>query len=85
MKILRVIPSVNTECGGPINGLINTTQGLVDIGHEVSIATLDAPGSPWLKDFPYQIYSFRSRLGNYSFSKQFKNWLKENLNCYFLR
>lgn len=82
MKILRVIPSVNTECGGPVNGLINTTQGLVDRGHEVSIATLDAPGSLWLKDFPYQVYSFRSRLGNYSFSKQFENWLKEKVSCY---
>lgn len=82
MKILRVIPSVNTECGGPINGLINTTQGLVDRGHEVNVATLDAPGSPWLKDFPHQIFSFRSRLGNYSFSKQFENWLKENVSRY---
>lgn len=80
MNILRVIPSVNPQAGGPINGLINSSKGLVDKGHNVVVASLDEPESSWVDNFPYELHSFSSSLGVYSYSKPFKQWLYANVN-----
>jgi len=82
MKILRVIPSVNPAAGGPINGLVNTTDILISRGYQVDIAALDEPNSSWVRDFPYPLYTFSSTLGTYSYSASFKEWIDKNVINY---
>lgn len=43
MKVLQVIPTLNPELGGPIEGAIQQGQALVNRGHSVHIATVDSP------------------------------------------
>ena len=82
MKILRVISSVDLKGGGPINGLINSSKLLVEMGHNVEVVCLDSPYNDYLNEFPFKVYTFPSLLGSYSYSKQFSNWMLENINDY---
>lgn len=79
MKILRVISSVNPQAGGPINGLVNSSKGLIDKGHTVVVASLDDPESDFVNSFTYELYTFSSSLGVYSYSPNFKKWLQKNV------
>ena len=82
LKILRVISSVNSKAGGPINGLINSTAGLVNLGHSVDVAALDNPIAPWVGDFDIPLYTFESTLGVYSYSTGLAKWLNNNVANY---
>ncbi|GAB2694160.1 glycosyltransferase [Aliiglaciecola aliphaticivorans] len=79
MKILRVIPSVDKTNGGPINGLLNSSKGLVDRGHEVTVLSLDNPNEKHIADFPFPLITFKGSLGIFKYSALFKSWLKENV------
>jgi glycosyltransferase involved in cell wall biosynthesis len=82
MKILRVISSVDPAAGGPINGLVNSSRELTKKGHEVDVISLDDPLAQWVKDFEFPLKSFKSIFGVYSYSSEFYQWLKENVNNY---
>jgi glycosyltransferase involved in cell wall biosynthesis len=82
MKILRVISSVDPVAGGPINGLLNSTAALLSRGHYVTVVTLDSPPSPWVKEFPYDLYTFEPALGTYSYSRRLRCWLESNVRNY---
>ncbi len=82
MKILRVISSVNPACGGPVNGLINSTRELLLKGHNIDILSLDAPLSEWVSDFEFPLVTFKSILGTYSYSNKFFSWLDNNVAKY---
>lgn len=81
-KILHVIRTVDPSGGGPVEALKQVSRALVEMGHAVEAASLDAPGAAWLKDFPLTLHplgedSAVSR-GGYGFSKKFVPWLLEN-------
>ena len=80
MKNLHVIASVNPSAGGPIEGLKQLNKVIVSLGHTVEVACLDAPDSPWLKDFPFPIHALGPGKGFYSYSKLLLPWLKSNAN-----
>ena len=79
MRVLRVISSVDLTSGGPINGLVNSTAGLLQRGHDVVTVSLDGPTSMHVGNFPFQIHSFRSYGGTFSYSPGLKTWLKANV------
>ncbi|MEY8199631.1 MAG: glycosyltransferase, partial [Colwellia sp.] len=82
IRILRVVSSVNPIAGGPVNGLVNSSKGLVELGHSVDVVTLDDPVAPWVKDFEFPVFSFKSSLGVFSYSRDFSKWLEINVNNY---
>jgi glycosyltransferase involved in cell wall biosynthesis len=82
MKMLRVISSVDPTCGGPINGLINSSRELLKRGHEVDVVSLDDPNKKWVSSFEFPLVSFKSSFGVYSYSLEFSQWLKINVNNY---
>jgi glycosyltransferase involved in cell wall biosynthesis len=80
MKILRVISSVNPENGGPINGLVNSSDILVKKGHSVDVLSLDDPQAEYVKGFKFPLTCFKGSFGVFQHNKDFKFWLHENVN-----
>lgn len=78
MKMLRLIRSVNPEGGGPIEGLKQSSAILNKLGHEITVASLDAPNEPYLADFPLPCEALGESASKYGKSEQFKIWMKEN-------
>src|SRR5262245_4361564 len=78
MKILRVIGSVNPDYGGPIEGLIRSSEALSKLGHITEVATLDHEDSELPKNFPFRVHSFGSLTKFYEFSPHLVGWLRAN-------
>ncbi|MEA5413979.1 glycosyltransferase [Synechococcus sp. BA-132 BA5] len=53
MKLLRLIRSLNPTGGGPMEGIRQITCHLAYLGVATSVASLDSPDSPWLKEQPF--------------------------------
>ena len=81
-KILHTIRSVNPMGGGPIEGVRRIAHFNEKAGHTVEIACLDAPGSPWLKDFPVKCHALGPGFMKYGYSSKMVPWLRENRSNY---
>lgn len=90
MNILHIIASVNPEHGGPIEGILRQNESSSGFGHRREIASLDAPGAPWLRDFPMVVHplgakrpdnanrSWARPLARYGLSWRYIRWLKRH-------
>ena len=54
MKLLRLIRSLNPEGGGPAEGIRQITSHLEALGVFTTVASLDTPDDPWLRNQPFQ-------------------------------
>lgn len=83
MRILHAIPSVDARSGGPIEGVKQMGAALVAMGHQVEVASLDAPGDPWAQDFPLPLHPLGpARLGGFRYSDKWVPWLRANASHY---
>jgi glycosyltransferase involved in cell wall biosynthesis len=82
MKILHIIQSVNPAGGGPIEGIRQLSAVAVQAGHKVEIASLDAPGSPWLNDLPVPVHACGPGAFTYGFTTRFVPWLRKHAPMY---
>jgi glycosyltransferase involved in cell wall biosynthesis len=78
MKILRVIGSVNLKDGGPIEGLIRSSEAWSKLGHTTEVATLDDEDSQLLKKFSFRVHAFGGRSKFYGHSPRLVDWLRAN-------
>jgi glycosyltransferase involved in cell wall biosynthesis len=78
MRILHTIRSVNPEGGGVIETVQQFSRVLRNRGHDVTIASLDAPGDDWVRESPTQIEALGPGRANYGMSPRFVPWLEEN-------
>src|SRR5436305_4401252 len=78
MKILHTIRSVNPEGGGVIETVKQFSRELEEQGHEVTIASLDAPTDEWVRQCLHRIEAFGPGRGSYGASSRFIPWLREN-------
>ena len=79
MKILHAIPSVDARSGGPIEGVKQMGAILVGMGHQVEVASLDAPDDPWVQEFPLPLHALGpTRLGGFRYSKRWTPWMRDN-------
>jgi glycosyltransferase involved in cell wall biosynthesis len=76
MKVLHVISSVDPRGGGPIEGVRQRGRRLVEMGHTVEIATLDAPGEPFLASFPLPVHALGPARSSYRYSPRLVPWLR---------
>lgn len=79
MRILHTIRSVNPEGGGVIETVKQFSLSLEAQGHEVTIASLDAPNDPWVKECPNHVEALGPSRANYGMSPRFVPWLQENV------
>jgi glycosyltransferase involved in cell wall biosynthesis len=83
MRILRAIKSTDRAGGGPIEGIIQSSQVLLEWGHTVEIVCLDSPSAPWLKSFPIATHALGSTKTNkYGYSSNYVPWLRKNAGNY---
>ena len=75
MKILRCIRSLDPAHGGPLESVTQSTLVLQRRGHQVEIASLDAPGA---HEFPATVHALGPVRGSYGYSASYVPWLKEN-------
>jgi glycosyltransferase involved in cell wall biosynthesis len=80
MKILKTIHSLAPAGGGVATAVDVLSRTQQSLGHEVTVACLDDPASPWLADRPYAVQAFApSCLRGYGWCPAFSRWLRENL------
>lgn len=78
LQILRVIATLSPAAGGPVEGLLRSTEALALSGHHTEVATLDPPGSTWLAGLPMPVHALGPRTRAYSFSRRLVPWLRAN-------
>ncbi len=82
MKILRSIHSLNPEIGGPIESVRQSSLAMTQRGHEVEIATLDAPDADWLGSVAVKVHAFGPARGSYGYTPRFVPWLRKRRAAY---
>ena len=76
MRILHNTRAVNPEGGGVIETVQQFSRVLAARGHEVVIASLDAPEDPWVKESPNRVEALGPSSANYGMSPRFVPWLQ---------
>ena len=76
MKILHVTSSLDPRGGGVAEAIRQIAAALVRAGHETEIATLDAPGAAWLKDFPCPVHALGPSRTSYQYAPGLTPWLR---------
>ena len=82
MRILRVIHSTDRRNGGPIEGAIQVTKVLAEMGHVTEMASLDAPDAPWFPELPFPVHPFGPAKSEYGYSGGLIPWLRRNAGRY---
>jgi glycosyltransferase involved in cell wall biosynthesis len=79
MRYLQLISSLDPAGGGPAEGVRQLAEAARRLGHDVEVATLDAPDVSWGRDFPCPVhYLGPCRLGTYRLAPRLKPWLQAN-------
>ena len=82
MKFLHVIPSINPESGGPVEGIRLLAFEMYRCGHEVEVVCLDAPDESFIDKFPMKVHALGPSLGNYRYNSRLVPWLREKAAAY---
>jgi hypothetical protein len=76
VRILNVIPSLDPSHGGPVEGLIRSTEMLNSLGHDTSVVCLDPPDAPWLGSLPFRTYPLGPGTRPYGFSRKLAPFIR---------
>src|SRR5580704_7667662 len=76
MIILHVIPTVNTEYGGPIEGIFTSSPILREQGCDREILSLDIPTDPWVRTCPIPVYPMGNADPNYIAWRRRIPWMR---------
>ena len=82
MKILRIIPSMNPEKGGPCQGIRNAIPELKNLGVTNEVVCLDASTSNYLGQDPFVIHALGEAKTPWQYNKNLLPWLKTNHTKY---
>jgi glycosyltransferase involved in cell wall biosynthesis len=80
MKILHLLASIDPRGGGPVEGVRRSGVAMQDAGHDIEVATCDAPGDACLATVPFPVHAFGPVNSRYSYSAQLAPWLAANAN-----
>ena len=78
MKLLQVLPTLDPAAGGPVEGVRQTSLALARLGHDVEIATLDAPGAAAVSNAPVPVAALGPGRGTYGLAPRAPLWLREH-------
>ncbi len=78
MRLLFVIPTLDPVAGGPVENLRQSATVMSEMGHSVEVATLDAPESRWVREFPLPAIGLGPAVGSYGYAPRLVPWLKQN-------
>jgi glycosyltransferase involved in cell wall biosynthesis len=79
MRILKTVHSLDPAGGGVATAVDALTRAELALGHEVEVACLDEPGSPWLAGRAYPVRAFGPRVfRSYGWCPLFAKWVRKN-------
>lgn len=78
MRLLNIIRSLNPVNGGPAEGLRQIAIASRELGQDQEVLTLDAPGEPWLLDFPTVTHAVGPGRGTYGYTPELTPWLRKH-------
>lgn len=81
MKVLHIISTVR-PMGGPIQGVCQIGCVFRGNGHHIEVASLDAPGSQFVKQCPLPVYPLGPGLRDYGFTPRLTGWVRANAHKY---
>ncbi|MBT9463098.1 glycosyltransferase [Hydrogenophaga sp.] len=76
MKILHVISSANPAGGGPIEGVRNLGQRMLELGHTTELVTMDDPAERWLENAPQPVHALGPVRTGYGLNRRLLPWLR---------
>ncbi len=79
-----MIPSLDPRSGGVAEALRQSTRMLAGHGHDTTVLTLDAPGSPWLAEVDFTCAAVGPGRGKYGFTRALDRWLDTHGNDFHL-
>lgn len=82
MKILRIIPSIDPEGGGPMEAARKFDTALMQLGHNVELICLDSPHANFISDYPTTVHALGPSRGSYKYNKKLIPWLNNNIIFY---
>jgi glycosyltransferase involved in cell wall biosynthesis len=82
MRILHCTHSVDTAGGGVIEAIKQLSAAHIRSGHQVEIASLDAPSDPWVTECPIMTHALGPGRTSYGYSRRFVPWLRARRNEY---
>ena len=82
MRILHTITTVNPAVGGPVEAVRQLASVLLSDGHQVEVASVDAPEDDHAKDFPLPVHPLGPGTRPYWYNARFVPWLRENAGNY---
>ncbi|QHE75921.1 glycosyltransferase [Hydrogenophaga sp. PBL-H3] len=82
MKILHVISSANPAGGGPIEGVRNLGQRMLELGHTSELVTMDDPAAPWVQKHPQPVHALGPVSTNYGLNRRLLPWLRLHATHY---
>lgn len=77
MKFLRVIHSLAPSVGGPVEGIMQSSRILEDLGHSVELACFDPPTELHIQTCPFPVTTFPSIVPSYGWSWDYVTWLQK--------
>ncbi len=78
MRLLRVIRQTNPESGGPIEGLLRSSEALIRHGHEVEVVSLESADEAASRGFPFHVTGLGRGIGKYGYNPRLTLWIKKN-------
>src|SRR4051794_8264028 len=82
MRILRVIASVNSRDGGPVEGLRSSAEVHRMLGHDTEVVTLDDPEAEYVAKFPFRVFGRGPRTKAYGYTPRLIPWIRHNSTRY---
>ncbi|WP_201492902.1 glycosyltransferase [Rubrivivax sp. A210] len=82
MKILHVLPTVDPQGGGPMEGVRQRGLRLLEMGHRVEIVTLDDPAACFLACFPLPVHALGPSSRGYLYNPRLVPWLMAHARDY---
>jgi glycosyltransferase involved in cell wall biosynthesis len=82
MKLLHLMSTVDPRAGGPIEGVRQRGLRLLEMGHEVEVASLDGPHERHLKAFPLPVHALGPGRGTYRYTASLRPWLRAHADRY---
>tara|TARA_B110000285_G_scaffold235566_1_gene318135 strand:- start:9354 stop:10505 length:1152 start_codon:yes stop_codon:yes gene_type:complete len=82
MKILHVITSIDPKTGGTAEAVIRSSQIIVELGHEVEVASIDSQQcEEHVEHFPWKTHCLGpGGVGSFHYSRPFRQWLLNNVS-----
>jgi glycosyltransferase involved in cell wall biosynthesis len=82
VRLLRVISSVDSRGGGPIEGITQLQSPICALGHSVDVACLDEEHDASVRNASFPVHALGPARGGYRYAPRLLPWLKANAAAY---